>query len=807
MKKFEEQPKQNFEVLPDAEEAIAALQEQHGKVFDKSNALKGLIQNAADIMEETYALGLYPSSQFLHDFMGWISHEVARLQLEDISDAKRLARLLLLCQSKELRASAINTYVFSLLIPNQEFDEAEDWLRQGIETDAPIQSINCLTNLGVMHYHQKKYDQALLELLLAYSSQSNWNISEASYYLAHLVSANACTTNKVSEKLLLRTIASRDSYGLKARDCFAGKCELANEPFSRSSLLGNLKADSDDSAHGLVMALDEKIEDFFEESLKEYDPPLPSKMATPWRGESLSWWFKEIDEKGSNVSGLLEYLSELMAGDVEIQPILVSIGLSSEPNPSNAMAVANCLFGMGQTLLVPPMAVMKIGSRNLSFDSHPLFASWVIDTDYRVSLPNDPDFRMLGNAPSNHRNYLENRVFTEPYFGRNLVEGKKGFTPVDGFSALEQALQQIYPSKLPQNPRFLLLELISREFISQLNHCYAGMRTLESVSAEDICIGALRKIERLIPEESFDGAALLEAIDGFSRTRVEFATNSELEEGNNVEVNVTHNDLFGAIAIAIAKGDYFWALSKSGFFGRYLGQKMASESKEEMHRLIPLLRLIWPLCWNKGASFIQWTNEEFFPFEINWEYSKLADSTDVETISRVLQAGQELTGPVPRILTGHDELDDLEIFDKMTDFELALVADSKKLSDRVIVACVNYAGPETLASLVANSSISEEVLKTNKIDILVGSMEVAWLVARKVVSSGKVYQEEELRLLTKAFAKTSNHRASALFASYEKLTDEYLRELALVGNGLVAEAVINNPSSTDETKALARMGV
>ena len=87
------------------------------------------------------------------------------------------------------------------------------------------------------------------------------------------------------------------------------------------------------------------------------------------------------------------------------------------------------------------------------------------------------------------------------------------------------------------------------------------------------------------------------------------------------------------------------------------------------------------------------------------------------------------------------------------------------------------------------------------------SVEIAWLIARDISEQEQKIETEALDELTRAFSKTKNSMAAAKFASSPQLTDEHLRELALSGNKLVADAVLANPNSSDETKALARIGI
>lgn len=806
MLEFDKNQQDNFSLLPDPETRFLELREAYEKTFRTDENFNSLVTAFADVMEEVRAVGLYPDSADLVNWLHWFSHEFERRGIQDASEMMRLGRLMLLCQTKEDMTNSINTYVFSALIPAREFQEAETWLRRGVKQDVGTQSINCLSNLGVLHYEQERFDEALLEFLLVYSTHSNWNRAEAAFYLAHVVADSYCRKNSVSKGLLLKVMSLSDShYSLMARDCFAGRCGVSKKTFSKASSLSALGRDYSDSVPSFVLKNSEELKAIFTGAADQLEASGTVHADTSWRGKSIAYWAEQIQTHGINTPGLIEHLSERLVGEIEALVIVFAAGLTAKPDVSLAMGLSNCRYGVGS--IVPHAGeTLRFNSLVLSggfiFEEHKLFANWSIETDQRYR----DGSRFLDSLSPSQKNYLRNSARRETYFESSLLFTQVGAGGIDTGSSLAKESDKGNEIKPGENETLALIDLISNEFLYQLNQCILGERQLSNVSPEAICREALAKMERFTFPTAFDAESLMTRATHYSKERVETAWALD-GEGKRLRAHVSISDLFGAIAISIAHGNLEWPLIQAGRFGVRDFQGGDNPLEENYKQIFPYLQLIWPLCWTLGARFRTWGENQTVPFDMKWSLSSIENSKDAETISFLLEGGQELDGHLPRIMSGKEKQGDQSILSLMTDDELSVVAKSKHLSADSIELIYPLAGPSTLASLLLNNSVPDNALEGSRWEAIETRMEIAWLVAIDFSDGLNEIDNETLDELTRAFSKTKNFRAAAKFASSPRLSDNHLRELALAGNDLIAEAVIANPNSSDETKALAKIGV
>lgn len=806
MIKFDKNVKDNFSLLPDTEARFQELREKYEKTFRSDDDFQSLLSGCADVMEEAYAVGLYPDSGFLVSWLFWLSNEFERREIQDASEMLRLGRVLLLCQTKEDMANSINTYAFSALIPAKEFKEAESWLRKGVNLEVRVQSINCLSNLGVMHYQQERYDEALLEFLLVFATNSNWNRAEAIFYLAHILADSKCRENSVSQGLLLKVMGASDShYSKKASNCFAGRCEASKKTFSRAASLRLLDKDFSEQPSDFVFSKEDELGVFLSSVAEGLAVSGAIQPETDWRHKPLSHWMEQIENHGINASGLIEYLSEKLVGEIEALVMLYAAGLTAEPEESAVIGLLNCRYGVGW---IAPHTTENHSfnsialSGGFNFDNHRLFASWTMEHESRYRGENG----VLTGLQASKKNYISNAARREPYFGESIMFTGSGVQGIDFGSRLDKEGDDSYPIHSSDNETLILLELISREFLFQLNQCVLGEKELSTVSPEAICRRALAKVERFHSPLEFDAESLMTRTNEYAKERTETAWALDGQEGN-VRAYVSVLDLFGAIAISIAQGNFDWALLQTGKFGVRDFQAGDTSDENVYQQLFPHLQLIWPLCWTLGARFLIWDPDETVPFKMNWSASKLESSKDSETISLLLKGGQELDGYLPKIISGNEQQGDHAILNSMTDEELSVVARSNNLSVASIELIYSMAGPAALASLMLNKAVSDGTFEGNRWEAITNRVDIAWLIAKELSEGSQEIDQGSLDELTKAFGRSTNYRATSKFASSKQLSDSHLRELALVGNDLIADAVLNNPNASDETKALAKIGI
>ena len=122
-------------------------------------------------------------------------------------------------------ASAINSLCFGWLIPQSDYETADQLLGKAVGLNVGYESLNALSNLGQLRIRQSRYVEA--ELILAWIRMSNSKElrPEASYFLAHLVSP--CSKSGESIQLLSEVANSNDSsYTQLAKDCSRGTCSM-----------------------------------------------------------------------------------------------------------------------------------------------------------------------------------------------------------------------------------------------------------------------------------------------------------------------------------------------------------------------------------------------------------------------------------------------------------------------------------------------------------------------------------------------------------------------------------------------------
>lgn len=83
-------------------------------------------------------------------------------------------------------ASAINTLVYSYLLPARDFERAESLLEMAIELEVPTESSNAMANLGQVYLGQGKRQEAIDVFTKALERYDNGAEAEASYFLGIL---------------------------------------------------------------------------------------------------------------------------------------------------------------------------------------------------------------------------------------------------------------------------------------------------------------------------------------------------------------------------------------------------------------------------------------------------------------------------------------------------------------------------------------------------------------------------------------------------------------------------------------------
>lgn len=163
----------------------------------------------------------------LHNMLHVVS-EIDRRDPSSIPAETTLALETLLEIYDELSGSAVNTHVFSLLIPAGRFADAAQLLSAVATNTSGFQAVNALSNLAQAYLLCGMPIKAEALLLAVESSGNPWIAGEAAYWLGHIYLASGNERqgqDSLENALFADELKSGDStYAEKVRGCIAGNC-------------------------------------------------------------------------------------------------------------------------------------------------------------------------------------------------------------------------------------------------------------------------------------------------------------------------------------------------------------------------------------------------------------------------------------------------------------------------------------------------------------------------------------------------------------------------------------------------------
>lgn len=118
-------------------------------------------------------------------------------------------------------ASATNSFVYSFLLPERKFEEAQDLLQRAISWNVGFESLNALSNFGQILFRKKDFFRAEAIFTFVRQSDVGHMRPEANYWLGRIYHE----TNRATQaELIWKEVAqvSRDSYRSMAEDCLNG---------------------------------------------------------------------------------------------------------------------------------------------------------------------------------------------------------------------------------------------------------------------------------------------------------------------------------------------------------------------------------------------------------------------------------------------------------------------------------------------------------------------------------------------------------------------------------------------------------